>query len=415
MTQQTVDTAIIGGGQAGLSTSYWLAQHGHAHVVLEKAGEPGSAWRQRWDSFTLVTPNWSIRLPGSDYGHAEPDGFMGREQIVAMFADYAGHHRLPVRYNTEVRAVQLATGSRRYTVTLDDGETIEADNVVLATGSFQRPRLPSFAAALPAEISQMHTSQYRHQAQLPPGAVLVVGSGQSGAQIAEELYQAGRTVYLSVSRAGRAPRRYRGRDTWEWLSRCGFLDRTVDKLPAPSARFAANPHISGRDGGHTLNLHQFARDGVHLLGHVDAVENGAIRLKEDLHESLAAADQFEARLLALIDDYIQRSGLNAPVDPVPQARDGFATEIVEGLDLVASGISSVIWATGYHYDFGLVKLPVLDVQGYPVQARGVTARPGLYFVGLNWLHSQKSGLLQGVGDDAAYIAAKITGAGGIKE
>jgi putative flavoprotein involved in K+ transport len=242
---------------------------------------------------------------------------------------------------------------------------------------------------------------------LSPGAVLVVGSGQSGAQIAEELNQSGRTVYLCVGSAGRAPRRYRGRDMWEWLSLSGFLDRTVDKLPTPQARFAANPHISGRDGGHTLNLHQFARDGIHLLGHLATVADGKISLAPDLHESLARVDQFEARLLALIDDYIQRDGLDAPVEHLSQLRDGFATAIVGDLDLAAAGITNVIWAIGYRFDFSLVKLPVLDASGYPLQERGVSGHPGLYFVGLNWLHCQKSGLLQGVGNDAAYIAACI--------
>ena len=410
MTTAQIDTVVVGGGQAGLSTSYWLKQQGRQHIVLEKAEEPGSAWRQRWDSFTLVTPNWSVRLPGSDYGQADPHGYMGRDELIALFADYARRHELPVRYGSEVTAVAPAGSGLGYQVSMADGTRIAAANVVLATGSFQRPKLPAIAADLPGAIVQLHSGQYRNPAQLPAGAVLVVGSGQSGAQIAEELYQAGRTVYLSVGSAGRAPRRYRGRDTWEWLSLCGFLDRTVDKLPAPQARFAANPHISGRDGGHTLNLHQFARNGVHLLGHVVTANEGKLTLAPDLHESLARVDQFEARLLAMIDDYITRSGLDAPVESLPQLRDGFATEPVQDLDLAASGIASVIWATGYRFDFSLVKLPILDASGYPVQDRGVTAYPGLYFVGLNWLHSQKSGLLQGVGDDATHIVAIICNA-----
>ena len=411
MPTQQIDTVIIGGGQAGLSTSYWLKQHGAAHLILEKTDAPGSAWRQRWDSFTLVTPNWSFQLPGGAYGQTDPHGYMGREQILAAFADYARRHQLPVRYGSEVTAVAQTPNRQDYRVTMADDWTIEAANVVLATGSFQQPNLPTFAAALPNHILQLHSGQYRNPAALPPGAVLVVGSGQSGAQIAEELYQHGRTVYLCVGSAGRAPRRYRGRDTWEWLSLCGFLDRTVDKLPSLQARFAANPHISGRDGGHTLNLHQFARDGVRLLGRLTSAGKGKISLAPDLHESLARADQFEARLLAMIDDYIDRTGITAPVEQIPQLSDGFATVIVQELDVASAGITSVIWALGYRFDFDLVKLPVLDVYGYPVQQRGVTAFPGLYFVGLNWLHSQKSGLLQGVGDDAAAVAAHLVATG----
>lgn len=407
MDAQRIDTVIVGGGQAGLSTSYWLKQRGHEHVVLEKADAPGTAWRNRWDTFTLVTPNWSFRLPGGDYGQADPHGFMGRDAILAAFADYAHRHALPIRYHSAVTLVESHTSGQGYTVHTADGMMFVAAHVVLATGSFQRPKLPEYAADLPAAVKQLHSGQYRNPAALPPGAVLVVGSGQSGAQIAEELYQSGRTVYLSVGRAGRAPRRYRGRDTWEWLDLSGFLDRTADKLPAPQARFAANPHISGRDGGHTLNLHQFARDGVRLLGRVTGAADGKIRLAPDLHESMMHADQFEARLLTMIDDHIVRSGVDAPEDQLPQLRDGFATEIVQEVDLAAAGITSVVWAVGYSFDFEWVKLPLLDAHGFPSQVRGVTAHPGLYFVGLNWLHSQKSGLLQGVGEDAAHVAGHI--------
>lgn len=411
MTAQSMDTVIIGAGQAGLATSYWLKQHGREHVVLEKADRAGSAWRQRWDSFTLVTPNWSFRLPGGDYGLADPQGYMGRDQIIASFEDYVARHQLPVRFNSEATSVELAPDGRSYIVHSGDGAPIEAANVVIASGSFQRPRLPAYAVNLPAHFVQMHSGQYRNPQSLPDGAVLVVGSGQSGAQIAEELYQSGRTVYLCVGSAGRAPRRYRGRDTWEWLSVTGFLDRTVDKLPSPRARFAGNPHISGHDGGHTLNLHQFARAGVRLLGHLSGVEDGAITLAPDLHESLARADQFEAQLVKMIDAYIERTGTDAPLEELPRLRDGFAVEIVTRLDLAAAGVTSVIWALGYRFDFSLVKLPVFDGDGSPVQERGVTAAPGLYFVGLNWLHSQKSGLLQGVGDDAAFIASHLVARG----
>jgi putative flavoprotein involved in K+ transport len=401
------EAIIIGGGQAGLATSYWLKQQGREHLVLEKADRPASAWRQRWDSFTLVTPNWSFRLPEGDYGQGDPHGYMERQQIIACFEEYVARHALPVRFQTEAIAVTPASQGASYIVTCSDGASFEAANVVIASGSFQHPKIPMLAGNLPANIVQIHSGSYRNPRTLPDGAVLVVGSGQSGAQIAEELYQNGRTVYLCVGSAGRAPRRYRGRDTWKWLSLAGFLDRTVDKLPSPRARFAGNPHISGRDGGHTLNLHQFARDGVKLLGHLAGVENGAITLAPDLHESLGRADQFEAQILKMIDAYIERTGTDAPPEELLQLQNGFAVEIVTRLDLAAAGVTSVIWAIGYSFDFSLVKLPVLDSDGYPTQERGVTAFPGLYFVGLNWLHSQKSGLLQGVGDDAAHIASHI--------
>jgi putative flavoprotein involved in K+ transport len=332
---------------------------------------------------------------------------MGRDQIVASFEEYVARHRLPVRFDTEVTAVAPSSTDGRYLITTAGGDAFAAANVVLATGSFQRPKVPAFAADLPVAVLQLHSGQYRNPGMLPAGAVLVVGSGQSGAQIAEELVHSGRTVYLCVGSAGRAPRRYRGRDTWEWLSLSGFLDRTVDKLPSPRARFAGNPHISGRDGGHTLNLHQFARDGVRLLGRLTGVQGGVLTLAPDLHENLAKADQFETQLVKLIDGYIERAGVAAPPEDLPQLRDGFDVPIMASLDLDRAGITSVIWALGYCCDFSLVKLPFLDADGYPVQERGVTAYPGLYVVGLNWLHSQKSGLLQGVGDDAAYVVSRI--------
>ena len=207
--------------------------------------------------------------------------------------------------------------------------------------------------------------------------------------------------------AGRAPRRYRGKDTYEWLTLAGFFDRTPDMLPSPKARFAANPHVSGAGGGHDLNLHQFARDGVTLLGHLTGASDGRLSLAPDLHESLTKSDQFEARVLGLIDSHIARAGLDAPPARLPARSDGYDQPIIPELDVRTSGITTVIWAAGYSFDFGLVKLPVTDADGFPLQQRGVTAYSGLYFVGMPWLHTQKSGLLLGVGDDAAFIAGHI--------
>jgi putative flavoprotein involved in K+ transport len=404
---QRINTIIVGGGQAGLATSYYLSQQDHEHVVLEQGGEAGNAWRNgRWDSFALLTPNWSIRLPGAEYQGDDPNGFMSRAEIIRYFDQYVERFRLPVRRGVQVTAVEQKPNGNGYQVRAD-GTIFEAANVVMATGLYQQPRIPPFSVHLPAEIMQLHSGEYRNPQALPPGRVLVVGSAQSGCQIAEELYQSGRQVYLCVGSAGRAPRRYRGKDIYEWLSLSGFLDRTVDKLPSPRAKFASNPHVSGKDGGHTLNLHQFARDGVVLLGRIAGVQAGKIMLAPDLMENLAKADKFEAEAVKLVDDYIEKSGLDAPEERLPQLRDGYQAKVVSELDCRTAGISSVIWATGYAFDFSLVKLPVLDGDGYPVQRRGATNYPGLYFVGLPWLHTQKSGLLIGVGEDAAFIASKI--------
>ena len=400
-----VETVIVGGGQAGLAVSYYPSKQGRAHTILEKASQPAEAWRNhRWDSFTLVTPNWAIRMPGAGYLGDDPDGFMPRDEIVAYFEDYIERFRLPIRYGVRVSSVE-PTGAG-YLVHTDEA-TLEAANVVIATGLFQQPNIPAISANLPGEVQQLHSSEYRSPAALPAGAVLVVGSAQSGGQIAEELYLSGRKVYLCVSSAGWGPRRYRGKDIVWWLNKIGFFDVTVDKLPSPKAKFAASIQASGKDGGHTINLHQFARGGVVLLGRIQAAQGSKITLAPDLKENLTKADKGEAELIEKIDDYIEKNGLDIPPETLPELRDGYDAKVITELDVRSAGISSVVWATGYKFDFGLVRLPVLDADGYPVQKRGGTDYPGLYFVGLPWLHTVKSGLLFGVGDDAESIASDI--------
>ncbi len=408
MTAQNIETVIVGGGQAGLAVSYWLKQHGREHVVLEKTERPGHAWRQRWDSFTLVTPNWTFRLPGAEYHGPDRDGFMPRDAVVATFERYVAENELPAQFGAEAQAVEPLPDRPGYLVRTGASD-FHTRNVVIATGLFQRAKIPPFAAELPPHVLQLHSEQYRHPAALPPGAVLVVGSGQSGCQIAEELYQSGRRVFLSIGGTGRAPRRYRGKDIFEWLDLTGFLRRTPDQLPSPQARFAANPHVSGARGGHDLNLHRFARDGVTLLGHLRGAAGGALAVAPDRNESLARSDGFEATLLNMIDGFAARSGLDAPGERPPVLGDGYGGEEITALDLARAGVTSLIWAAGYEFDFNLVRLPVTDADGFPVQQRGVTAHRGLYFVGLPWLHTQQSGLLLGVGDDAAFVAERIAG------
>jgi putative flavoprotein involved in K+ transport len=400
-----VNTVVVGGGQAGLAVSHYLTKHAINHVVLEQAGLPGDAWRgHRWDSFTLNTPRWQSRVPGVRYGDGDPDGFMPKQEVVAHLEVLAS--RLPVR--TRARVTSIARNKRGdYVVTIAGGETIQARNVVMATGLYQTPKIPRLALDFPAEIKQLHSDNYRNPEQLLPGAVLVVGSAQSGAQIAEELYEAGRKVYLATGRAGRTPRRYRGRDANWRFAKMGQYDRTVGELPSPLAKFAGKPHISGTEGGHTINLHQFARDGVSLLGRLEGVEYGIVKLRGDLYDNLAAADRAEAELVKAIDAYIASTGIVAPEETLPVLRDGFDQEILTELDLDAAGITNVIWATGYSFDFSLVKLPVTDGDGFPIQTRGVTAFAGLFFVGLPWLHTAKSGLIYGLAEDARYVADRV--------
>ena len=404
---EKIQTIIVGGGQAGLSTSYFLSQAGHEHLVLERASRAGSVWRNdRWDSFALLTPNWSIKLPGMSYSGSNPGGFMRREELVAYLEKYIDNFDLPVQYNTMVTEVTPLEEGKGWLVKTND-RTFQAKNVVVATGQFQSPKVPEFSANIPESILQIHSGQYRNPSQLPDGAVLIVGSAQSGTQIAEELHQSGRTVYLCVGSAPRVPRRYRGRDIFEWLSLTGFTERTVDKLPSPKARFAGNPHLSGRDGGRTINLHVFARDGVRLLGRLVGAEDGKIKLAPDLRESLAKSDRAEADITAMIDQYIEKNAIDAPAETLPKHQDGYALDEITELDLKASNINTIIWAGGYNFDYSFVKVPVTDGDGYPIQQRGVTGYPGLYFIGMSWLYKHKSPLLLGVGEDADYIASHI--------
>ncbi len=410
MTEQ-VETVIIGGGQAGLALSYYLTRQGRTHLVLEQ-GRVGEAWRSgRWDSFTLNTPNWMTQLPGFPYQGDDPDGFLPREDIVAYLEQYAASFHALLHCGVRVTSVRQQPGGEGYLVEAEQ-MTCEARTVVLATGAYPKPKLPTASEGLSADICQMPTSEYRHPQMLPSGAVLVVGTGQSGCQIAEDLHESGRQVYLSTSNCGRIPRRYRGRDITWWLTRTGFFDRTVDQLPSPHAKLACNPHVSGNQGGHDINLRQLARQGMILLGRVQAAQGKQIILAPDLEENLARADAYATQITQGIDEYITKTGLEvAATRTTVEAPSNSTTsrKPILTLDLQSSGISTIIWASGYQLDFDWVQLPVFDQVGYPVHQRGVTAFPGLYFLGLHWLYKRKSSLLYGVGEDAAFIASAIAG------
>jgi putative flavoprotein involved in K+ transport len=404
---KVIETVIIGGGQAGLAMSYYLKERGREHIVLEQDEQPANAWRNgRWDSFTLVTPNWSVKMPGAAYQGDEPNGFMSKSEVVSYLEDYIERFDLPVQFRTRVLEVNPGSNGDGYQVVTED-EVFKASHVVVATGMFQCPKIPEFSSNVADHVDQMHSSQYRNPEALSPGAVLVVGSAQSGAQIAEELYKHGRKVYLSVGSAGRGPRRYRGKDIVKWLS---FLpERTVNELPSPKAKFMGSPAVSGANGGHSLNVHQFAKDGVILLGRVQAASGVEISLAADLMDNLANIDKFELEMIKAIDGYIEKAGLEAPEEELPVLKDGYDAEIIDELDLDEAGITTIIWATGYSFDFTMVKLPIQDEDGYPRQERGVTGYPGMYFLGLPWLYKQGSGLLSGVGEDAEYLASAIAG------
>lgn len=407
MTATQIDTLIIGGGQAGLATSYHLRQLGREHRVLERGDIPAPVWRDdRWDSFTLVTPNSDFCLPGASYGHEAPGDFMPRQQIIASFADYVQRHDLPLQTSTEVHSVE-ADGDG-FLVRSSAGD-YRARNVVMATGLFQRPRRHAMAAAIDPAITQLHSGAYRNPQQLAEGPVLVVGSSQSGCQIADELNRAGREVYLCVGRHDRAPRRYRGKDIFEWMRISGLAEQKTESLEDPALKFAPNPIMAGRHEGGSLNVHRLARDGVQLLGTLRDIEGNQLQLAADLHDNLAGTDQREAALLGKVDMLIDMLKLDLPPEQPEQLAHGFEQPQREVLDLGTAGIRTVIWATGYEFDFDLVKFEVFDQHGYPLQQRGVTARPGLYFVGLPWLYNKRSGLLSGVGEDAGWVASHLDG------
>ena len=400
------ETIIVGAGQAGLAISYYLSQRKRDHVLLERRSI-GEAWRsEKWDSFTLVSPNWTLQLPGFAYAGDDPDGFLSRDAVVHYLEDYARLFNPPVRTGIEVTC--LEDGFRVHT----NQGMFEAANVVIATGPFQKPNIPAFSTKIASHIHQLHSRQYRNPQALPEGAVLVVGSGQSGCQIAEELYQQGRKVYLSTGSAIRLPRRYRGKDIFWWAKELGIFDKTVDKLESPDERFAANPQLTGRDGGRSLNLHQFALDGVTLLGRLQDANGTQLSFAADLMDNLAAADKATAQLKQGVDSYIQATGMQLPQEEhEPELRAGYDSEVITDLDLDSRGITTVLWATGYTRDFRWIQFPVFDDSGFPIHQRGVTAQPGLYFVGLPWLYKQKSSLFLGLADDAAYIVEHIVNRG----
>lgn len=401
-----VETVVIGAGQAGLAASYHLKRANRQHLVLERATTVGHTWRrQRWDSFTLVTPNWMVQLPGAEYRGAEPEGFLTRDQVAEYLEAYATRHGLPVRCGVTVRSIKQNTPDD-YVIDTSAG-VYRSTNAVVAMGLYQRPRISRFAGRLDSRILQLHSSQYRNPAALPEGSVLVVGAGQSGTQITEDLYQSGRKTFLSVGRTVRVPRRYRGRDIHRWSLALGMFDRTVDQLKSPRDKFEPHPTISGRAGGCTLNLHRFARDGVVLLGRLQDFEGTEAVFGSNLWADLAAADRFEADAIRAVDEYIECMHLDVPTERLRAPPDASTNPGIHRLDLAEEGVSSVIWASGYDFDFHLIELPAVDAAGYPIQTRGVSGFPGLYFLGLPWMHSRRSGLLFGVGDDAAHVVGHL--------
>jgi putative flavoprotein involved in K+ transport len=396
---------VVGAGQAGLSASYHLKQRGIEHLVVEKRS-PGYSWREeRWDSFCLVTPNWQCQLPGYAYAGADPDGFMKKDEILGYLDEYLAKVTPPLRTGVSVSRVrkdpngayQLQTSAGAFT----------ADCVVVAAGAYHRPIVPEFAKGLSPAVTQVHSRDYKNPEQLPKGAVLVVGSGQSGCQIAEDLHFAGRQVHLCLGDAPRSPRVYRGKDVVAWLHEMGYYDTPVESHPdVDGTRDKTNHYLTGRDGGREIDLRKLALEGMQLYGHLRNTEGVKCTIAPDLRAALDGADAVYLGIRKLVDAYIEKTGQAvAPESPYVPLWEP-EVEHTE-LDLEAAGVTSVVWSIGFRSDFRFVELPVFDGRGYPRHQRGVCQEPGLYFLGLPWLHTWGSGRMSGVGRDAEHVVQHI--------
>jgi putative flavoprotein involved in K+ transport len=399
--ERRVNVAIIGGGQAGLATSWYLTQAKVEHVVLE-SGRVAETWRsRRWDSFCLVTPNQFINLPGAKYGGPDPHGFMPLAEIVDYLQSWADSFDAPVEGNSAV--TKLEADRAGFLLTLSSG-TIKARTVVVATGAYQRAYRPAGAESLPKDVVQLLAEEFTNPAALPPGAVLVVGSGQTGCQLAEELHQSGRKVFLACGRCFWVPRRMDGHDAVWWMADSGFMDRTPDKLPSPEARLLGNPQATGHDGGRDLNYRVLHDQGVELLGRYAGAEGSKLQFRDDLAASVDFGDARLTDFLKFIEASCAAKGTIAPTyEMPPPMRIRTQTE----LDIARDHIGAVIWTSGYRPDYGWVKFPVFDGMGFPQQVDGRSAVPGLYFMGVHWMRKNKSPILYGVGEDAEVVARQI--------
>jgi len=401
---EKVDTVVVGGGQAGLAMSEHLSACGISHVVLERH-RIAERWRsERWDSLVANGPAWHDRFPGMEFADIDPDAFAPKEMVADYLAAYAGKINAPIRTGVEVTSVERISGRAEFRVETSDG-VIEANNVVAATGPFQKPVIPTIVPET-AGVSQIHSSAYRNPDQLPDGAVLVVGAGSSGVQIADELNRAGRTVYLSAGPHDRPPRSYRGRDYVWWLGVLGLWDLEVPKAGSEHVTIA----VSGARGGHTVDFRNLADQGIKLVGVTQAYNDGVLTFANDLAGNIAHGDRNYLSVLDEADAYAKRYGLDLPEEP--EARvigpdPDCVTDPILELNLAEAGVTTILWATGYALDFGWLKADVFDEKGKPRHQRGVSVEPGIYFLGLPWLQKRGSSFIYGVWHDAKYLADHI--------
>lgn len=401
-----LDVIVVGGGQAGLTMSYFLQEANLSHLVIEKNTILHGWKHERWDSFTLVTPNWQCDLPGLPYDGDDPKGFMTGKQTVAWLERFAEKVNAPVIEGVKVELVKRDE-SGLYHVKTSDGD-YTTNQVVISSGGYHIPVIPRMAERIPETIYQMHSAQYKTASQLPEGAVLVVGSGQSGAQIAEDLHLEGRKVFLATGDAPRVARFYRGKDVVEWLDDMGYYRLSVSDHPlGANVRNNTNHYVTGRDGGRDIDLRKFATEGMELYGLMTDYEDGNLIFKPNLKANLQKADDTYNNINARIDQWIEQQGIATEAGPSVYTPLWELPEERTQLNLFESGITSIVWCIGFRPDFGWLDAPVFNGQGHPTHDRGITPQPGLYFLGLPWLHTWGSGRFSGVKQDAEYLCGHI--------
>jgi len=401
---ERIDTLVVGAGQAGVAASEHLGNNAIPHLVLER-DRIAERWRTgRWDSLVANGPAWHDRFPGLEFSDTDPDGFAPKERVADYFADYAKRINAPIRCGVEVRSVERNVGGPGFRVETSEG-VIEAINVVAATGAFQHPVIPRVVPQ-EAPFTQIHSFDYRNPDQLPAGAVMVVGAGSSGAQIAEELMGAGRRVYLSVGPHDRPPRAYRGRDYCWWLGVLGKWDVEAMEPGKEHVTIA----VSGAQGGHTVDFRRFAEQGMTLVGRTEGYKDGVLSFAPDLADNIAHGDAYYLSMLKQADAWIVRNGMDLPEEPeahVIGPDPDCVTYPILALDLAEAGVTSIIWATGYSRDYSWLKVDAFDEQGVPKHQRGVSSEPGIYFLGLPWQSRRGSTFIWGVWHDAKHVADHI--------
>ncbi|WP_108862433.1 NAD(P)/FAD-dependent oxidoreductase [Ruegeria sp. Alg231-54] len=404
MSIEKTDTLVVGGGQAGIALSEHLANNNVPHIILEK-NRTAEAWRTgRWDALVANGPAWHDRFPSLQFNGDDPDAFVPKDRVAEYLVEYAEMVKAPIREGVEALKAERLPGEGGFKVETSAGE-IHAKRIVAATGAFQQPVIPPIVPAT-AGVEQIHSFYYKNPDQLPEGAVMVVGAGSSGAQIADELNRAGRKVFLSVGPHDRPPRRYRGRDNVWWLGVLGLWDIAAQKPGTEHVTIS----VSGAHGGHTMDFRRLGNEGVTLTGMTNSFENGVLSFADDLQRNVAAGDANYLEMLDLADAYVERTGIDLPEES--EAREPFEdpdclTNPLGSVDFAKEGITTIIWATGFRQDFSWIKADAFDAKGAPIHQRGVSVEPDIYFLGLPWQSRRGSTFIWGVWHDAKYIADQI--------